>query len=135
MNTAGTPIDPRAPMELHWGLPDVRAHFVYMHFAELQHLKPNQSRVFDIALYGKSWYDAVSPLYLQSGTVYTRTSTEQKNSTYSLIKLENSTLPPLLNAIEVYTSIDFTEPETEQDDGIYIYVFFGFYIVDGYLSS
>ncbi|KAH0883627.1 hypothetical protein HID58_059723, partial [Brassica napus] len=35
-----------------------------------------------------------------------------------LVKTPNSTLPPLINAIEVYTVIEFPQVETSQNDGI-----------------
>jgi hypothetical protein len=35
----------------------------------------------------------------------------------SLSKTENSTLPPIINAIEVYKVQDFSQSETQQDDG------------------
>lgn len=124
MNTAGTPLNSSDPLELYWEFPDVRAQFVYFHFAELQRLKPNQSRVFDIVYNGKRLFDdAMSPRYLESVTIFTPTALTESNASFSLVRLENSTLPPILNAIEAYTLIDFSQPETEQVDGIYMLLF------------
>lgn len=121
MNTAATPLNPSAPLEFYIESPDeTTPYYVYMYFAELQKLQPNQSRVFDINFNGNLLYGAMSPPYLSSVTIYTTSALSGKNMTFQLVKLQNSTLPPILNAFEMYRLVDFSQPETRQDDGIYI---------------
>lgn len=122
MSTAATPLNPSAPLELYVETPDETTQYhVYMHFAELQQLQPNQSRVFDINFNGIRLYDAMSPNYLSSTTTYTNSAAlSGKNMTFQLVKHQNSTLPPILNAIEIYRLVDFSGPETHQDDGTYL---------------
>lgn len=118
MGTAATPINASAPMVFYWVPEDPKAQFyVYLHFAEVQKLEANDSRAFSVNLNGKPLYDAVSPVYLYTNTIYTPSALTAENFSFSLTQLENSTLPPILNAIEVYTSIDFSKLETDQDDG------------------
>ncbi|XP_060672566.1 LRR receptor-like serine/threonine-protein kinase IOS1 [Ziziphus jujuba] len=117
MNTAATPIDATAPMEFYWVPSDPSLEFfVYMHFAELHKMKANESRAFNINCNGKLLYGPLSPDYLYTTTIFTPTSLTAENFTFSLVQLDNSTLPPILNGLEVYTLIDFSQSETEKDD-------------------
>ncbi|PON34728.1 Mitogen-activated protein kinase kinase kinase [Parasponia andersonii] len=118
MSTAATPINETAPMEFFVEPPDATTgYYVYLHFAELQQLKPNESRAFNINVNGKLLYGPVIPKYLTSNTVYsTAPITGKLNYTFTINKLENSTLPPILNAAEIYSLLDFSQSETYKDD-------------------
>ena len=37
---------------------------------------------------------------------------------FSILKTGNSTLPPIINAIEIYTVKDLSQSETDQQDGM-----------------
>ncbi|KAL5575533.1 hypothetical protein UlMin_017232 [Ulmus minor] len=119
MSTAGTPKNENSSMGLKWfSLDSTAQYFVYLHFAELQNLTRNQDRAFNITLNGKS-VSTISkvPIYLVSTTVYSTFSISgETNYTLSLTKLENSTLPPILSAFELYQLMDLSQPETDQDD-------------------
>ncbi|KAF3450654.1 hypothetical protein FNV43_RR06743 [Rhamnella rubrinervis] len=119
MRTAATPINASEPLVFYWTPDDSKAEFyVYLHFAEVQKLEANEYRAFTVNLNGARLYDGiVSPTYLYTNTIYTPSALTAENFTFSLTRLENSTLPPILNAIEVYKAIDFSQLETEQDDG------------------
>lgn len=119
MNTAAVQIDPASgPMRFFWVPQDPSTQFyVYMHFAELQQLKANESRAFNITFNGDLLYGPVSPEYLFTNTIYTTSSLSSKNMTFALVPIENSTMPPILNAIEVFSLMDFSKPETDQGDG------------------
>nr|XP_048324459.1 probable leucine-rich repeat receptor-like protein kinase At2g28990 [Ziziphus jujuba var. spinosa] len=98
MNTSATPLNASAPLEFYWEPQDKRnPYYLCFHFAELQLLQSNQSRAFDIYLNGER-------------------STIASNLSFSLVRSTNSTLPPILNAVEAYTVIEFSQPETHQDD-------------------
>ncbi|CAB4302971.1 unnamed protein product [Prunus armeniaca] len=117
MRTASTPIDASASMDFSWESPDTSTeYYVYLHFAELQQLKANQSRAFNITLNGDYWFGPVVPEYLSTITVFSRSSLTGGNYSFSLVQTENSTLPPILNAMEVYSLIDLSQPETDGDD-------------------
>lgn len=123
MNTAAIQIDATKPMEFYWEPSDSSLEFfVYMHFAELQKMEANESRAFNINFNGKLLYGPLSPDYLYTNTIFTPTSLTADNYTFSLVRLDNSTLPPILNGIEVYTLIDFSQSETERDDGTFLFI-------------
>ncbi|CAB4272464.1 unnamed protein product [Prunus armeniaca] len=88
MSTASTPKNPSDSLSIILSLPDKNAeYYSYLHFAEVESLQLNQSR-----------WQYVSG----EGTGITRA--------------ENSTLPPVLNAFEIYMVKQFVEAETNQED-------------------
>ncbi|KAK7837759.1 putative lrr receptor-like serine/threonine-protein kinase [Quercus suber] len=121
MSTAVTPLTTNDSIGLYWS-PDnaTSQYYFYMHFAEIEKLQANQSREFNIFLNGKLWYEALSPSYLAATTIFSRTyRTKPDNETYFQIwinKTETSTLPPLLNAIEIYTVNQLLQAQTDQKD-------------------
>ncbi|XP_040369901.1 probable LRR receptor-like serine/threonine-protein kinase At1g51880 isoform X2 [Rosa chinensis] len=56
----------------------------------------------------------------QSNQSYSPAALTGGNFTFSLFKTENSTLPPILNAMEYFRVIDFSQSETNQDDVVAI---------------
>ncbi|KAH9665602.1 LRR receptor-like serine/threonine-protein kinase IOS1 [Citrus sinensis] len=117
MNTAGTPKNASQSMDFYLETEDPSIQFyVYMHFAEVQILQANQSRQFNISLNGEHWYGPFSPNYLLTTTVFSPTALIGGNYSFSLYKTGNSTLPPIINAIEVYSVKEFLQLQTEQID-------------------
>ncbi|KAK4590870.1 hypothetical protein RGQ29_021170 [Quercus rubra] len=98
MSTASTPINVSAPLELNWNSQNATSsqYYVYMHFAEVVNLKANQSRSFNVTVNGKFFYGPIVPQYLYTSRV--------------------STLPPILNALEIYSIRDLSKPGTNQQD-------------------
>ncbi|PON51016.1 Malectin-like carbohydrate-binding domain containing protein [Trema orientale] len=124
MSTAAIPINESSPMQFFWTAPDPNTVFyVYMYFSELQQLKANESRAFNITLNGELFYGPLVPEYLNVTTIFTPSGVSGGNFTFWLVKLENSTLPPIFNAIEIYRLVDFSRSETEQQDGILSFSF------------
>ncbi|GMN67980.1 hypothetical protein TIFTF001_037039 [Ficus carica] len=118
MHNAAMPVNESGPfrLELFSDLATTK-YYLFMHFAELQQLKANESRIFNINLNGKRLYGPVVPSYLSSTTIYsTETITGELNYTLTLDKLENSTLRPIVNAIEIYSLVGVSQLETDQDD-------------------
>ena len=94
-----------------------QCHF-YMHFAEVEKLQANQSRVINISLNGNQWYGPFSPEYVSTTTIYSKNfSTGDQH--ISIYKTESSTLPPILNAFEVYKVIELRQSETGQEEGMF----------------
>ena len=121
MSTASTPINVSAPLELEWHTEKATSEYcIYMYFAEVVKLKANHSRSFNITLNGKHWYGPATPKYLRTGMVHTRSILEI-NQTYDFLfsKIENSTLPPIINALEIYSTIDLTQLGTAIQDGMF----------------
>ncbi|KAF5453076.1 hypothetical protein F2P56_028015 [Juglans regia] len=120
MGTAATPINESAPMEFNWEADDPNTQFYFhLYFAEVVKLEPNQSRSFNITLNGQYQYGPHVPEYLYTFTFYGITSPERNGSStynFSMFKAENSTLPPCLNAVEIYSVKDFLQSETDLED-------------------
>ncbi|XP_039684685.1 putative leucine-rich repeat receptor-like serine/threonine-protein kinase At2g19230 [Medicago truncatula] len=113
MTTAATPVNASAPLQFHWYADSVNdQYYLYLYFNEVEKLAGNKTRAFNITLNDEFWYEPVVP-----AVIYTTTHmTGAKRYQFSLIKTENSTLPPILNAYEVYKVKQFLQPETQQDD-------------------
>ncbi|XP_047339657.1 probable LRR receptor-like serine/threonine-protein kinase At4g29180 [Impatiens glandulifera] len=97
------PKNPNGSLELYWNETDVGSKFyVYLYFAELEQLR-NQSRVFNVSWNGKHLFGPISPRFRYAETAWSLTGLVAKEHRISIYRTGNSTLPPILNAIEVYT--------------------------------
>jgi len=89
-----------------------------MFFAEIQKLEANQIREFNIFVNGSILnIDPINPVYLQSGY---NIAISENSLELSINKTSRSTLPPLLNAIEIYMARNFSQSETNQKDGMFL---------------
>ena len=125
MSTAATPKTDSSPLNFNWDSETATSkYYIYMHFAEVVELKANQSRSFNITINGQLFYGHFVPEYLSTITLY-RTSplTITKKYEVSIFKTENSTLPPILNAVEIYSVKNLSQSETDQQDGILLYTY------------
>lgn len=125
--TAAVPANANAPFSFAKNLefPNDKL-YMFFHFAEVQALQANQTREFNILWNGEVIYKAWSPKYLQANTIYTYLPSlcEVGKCLLELKRTQNSTLPPLLSAVELFAVINFTQAETNEDDG----TFYGVYI-------
>jgi hypothetical protein len=145
MRTAATPANDSAPFEISWDSDNATEYYVYMYFAEVVKLQPNQFRSFNITLNGKYWFGPFAPRYLNTSILYSTSAISGKAKyNFSFTKSQNSTLPPIINAMEIYLIKYFSQSETDQGDGtfvharacvcIYIYIYMIFTIKSGNLS-
>ncbi|RDX71291.1 LRR receptor-like serine/threonine-protein kinase IOS1, partial [Mucuna pruriens] len=117
MSTAVTPANASAPLVIRWEPQNPTDQFyVYLHFTEIQVLPTNQTRQFNIIRNGETKFPNLSPRYLGVNTIYTESAINGKEIKYSLEMTKNSTLPPIINAIEIYRVIDFPQSDTYQGD-------------------
>ena len=125
MSTAATPINDSASLNFYWEPEDATSkYYIYMHFAEVVKLKANQSRSFNVLVNGEHWYGPFAPEYLWTFIMYSKaasTSTGGRYVNFSLVKTENSTLPPIINAIEIYSVKNLLQSETDQEDGMFFH--------------
>lgn len=117
MRTAITPRNSSSPLRISWSPPDpTNEFFVYLHFADVQN---NQSRQFYVYLENQIWYNQiVTPPYLRLFTVLATGGSSKATFNYSLVKIDNSTLPPIINAMEVYMVKRFLQSQTDENDGV-----------------
>ncbi|XP_021834226.1 putative leucine-rich repeat receptor-like protein kinase At2g19210 [Prunus avium] len=118
LRTAATPKNKNGSLEIRW-LPsdNVTEYYVYMHFSEVEKLPGNHSRQMYINREGEFFYKLPVLEYLSIWTVYSiKAQSNGGQYNFSIFKIENSTLPPILNAIEFYMVKEFLESETNQAD-------------------
>uniref|UniRef100_A0A1J3D089 Putative LRR receptor-like serine/threonine-protein kinase n=1 Tax=Noccaea caerulescens TaxID=107243 RepID=A0A1J3D089_NOCCA len=114
-----TPLNDTETLKINWNLePPTSKFHLNMYFAELQTLKANETREFNVTLNGKNIYGPYSPVLLKTDPVLKRAPFECDEGAclLELVKTTKSTLPPLLNAIEAFTVMDFPQMETFEDD-------------------
>ena len=126
LNTAYIESMSSRSLEIFWKTFDsTNGYFLYFHFMELEKLQANQSRQFNISINGKLVYGRngpVVPKYLTQTTIYsTEAMRFEGKLEIWLNSTGNSTLPPLINAMEVYNVKNFTGQETNQNDGIHLH--------------
>ncbi|URE14857.1 receptor-like serine threonine-protein kinase [Musa troglodytarum] len=118
MQTAAVPVN-SSTLQFYWdfvgsGFPD-NEFYANLHFSELL---PNTSRAFDVYLSGEKWYTNYTPPYLMSDAIYsTAPLTPSLRYSWALNSSGLSTLPPILNALEVYTPMFLKNTPTDTDDG------------------
>ncbi|KAM1462362.1 hypothetical protein ACFX1R_048723 [Malus domestica] len=105
-------------LDLWWNSPDENTkYYVYLQFAEIEKLQTNQTRLLSITRNGKPFQEPFPLLYLATSTVsMTEALTGAALHNSSISHDGNSTLPPILNAFEIYTVIEFLQEETNQQD-------------------
>ncbi|XP_042466304.1 probable LRR receptor-like serine/threonine-protein kinase At1g05700 [Zingiber officinale] len=120
MQTAVTPINSSSILITWDPLPGaVNQFFPILHISEILDLAgTNQSRQFNIYMNGIHWLgDIMTPKYLYSDAVYSLLPFPS-SPTYniSLEALSNSTLPPILNAFELYVTMSNTSVPSDAGD-------------------
>ncbi|KAJ4890476.1 putative receptor-like protein kinase [Raphanus sativus] len=119
LKTAAIPANPTARFNITEELdfPDDEI-YLYLHFSEVQSLQINESREFDIFWNGQQFDKTISPNYLKTTTIKSTTPVTCKGGVCNLelIRTKNSTIPPLLNAIELYSVVKFDQLETDEND-------------------
>lgn len=119
---AATPTNASEPITIEWTSENPKdQYYMYEHLAEIQDLQANETREFVVFLNGKNISDPVTPKKLKITTMRSlRASTcGGGECKLQLIRTPRSTLPPLLNAYEIYSVIQFMQPETNENEGTF----------------
>lgn len=117
---AATPTDASAPLTIE--LPSGGSgeeYYLYAHFAEIQDLQAYDTREFNISLNGEVLSDPIIPKKLDTTTVSSVGTCQGRDCILQVTRTSRSTLPPLINALEIYTSIRFPQSETDETDGMW----------------
>ncbi|KAL0709971.1 hypothetical protein Bca4012_016949 [Brassica carinata] len=123
LKTAATPTDSSAPLTIQWTSenPD-QEYYYYAHFAEIEDLQANETREFNISWNGLHTYGPLVPRRRTIDTIFSQSPITCNGGmcSFQLIRTDRSTRPPLLNALEVYTVIQFPQSETDESDGLHL---------------
>lgn len=92
-------------------------YYIYLHFSEIEELQPGDLRAFDIYINNELWFGNFTPRYMIANTIFSIDPLNKTSINVRLAKGENSTLPPLLNAYEVYVVKELPESESFEQDG------------------
>lgn len=121
IKTAASPKSDDDPLELFWTADDPKARFyAYLYFAELETLETNETRKIKILWNGSP----VSETSFVPSSKYSMTFSNPRGFTgkdhwISIQKTADSTLPPILNAIEIFTAQSLDEFYTIMEDGVF----------------
>jgi hypothetical protein len=125
MQTAVTPRNGSKIIEILWVQEpqpkDMTPGYIcILHFTEIEVLTGNESREFYINLNGELWYEeAYTPTYLYDGATYNSNPIRRASTRYkiSLNATANSTRPPILNAVELFSVFSTRNVGTDPQDG------------------
>ncbi|XP_023756166.1 probable LRR receptor-like serine/threonine-protein kinase At4g29180 [Lactuca sativa] len=124
MSTAIIPTYPTESLDINWNPHNkTDRFFIYMHFAEIEILKRNQMREFNIYMNGfRSYPRTFSPLNHTTITINNQEpETIAPTYTLTLNKSKNSTLPPIINALELYVLKRLPQIQTDDRDATIIW--------------
>ncbi|XP_031285233.1 putative leucine-rich repeat receptor-like protein kinase At2g19210 [Pistacia vera] len=116
MRTAVVPAKRSDSLQFSWERSNTTSgYYAYFYFAEVQQNLANQTREQTIDYNGRFW-SKLYVYYLSTSMEYCISPAEDKIIDFSIIKTENSTLLPILNALEVYAVKEFPQLLTDQQD-------------------
>lgn len=120
IRTAARPKTGTGSLELMWTSSDPNDQFyIFLYFAEVEALQRNQSRKFNVSWNGSPLFGPYSPRYLYAATLANLKALVGNNHRISIDKTDDSTLPPILNAVEIYRAILVKESLTNTEDGMF----------------
>ncbi|KFK29474.1 hypothetical protein AALP_AA7G138400 [Arabis alpina] len=117
IKSAASPKSDDEPLELSWTSDDPDARFyAYLYFAELENVKRNESRKIKIFWNGSPVSGTFIPSSEYSMTLSNSRAFTGKDHWISVQKASDSTLAPILNAIEIFTALSLDEVSTTIED-------------------
>ncbi|CAE5963040.1 unnamed protein product [Arabidopsis arenosa] len=121
--TAAIPTNASEKMTITWSL-DISDDqtYCYIYVADIQQVRSNEIREFEIVLNGKVHFEPYRPKRFEVKTFNNTVPQKCEGGVcrVELSRTSRSTLPPLMNAFEIFRVIDFPQPETNQNDVIAI---------------
>ncbi|AEC06307.1 Leucine-rich repeat protein kinase family protein [Arabidopsis thaliana] len=122
IQTASIPTNGSEPLTFTWNLESSDDEtYAYLFFAEIQQLKVNETREFKILANGVDYID-YTPWKFEARTLSNPAPLKCEGGVcrVQLSKTPKSTLPPLMNAIEIFSVIQFPQSDTNTDEVIAI---------------
>ncbi|KAJ4717974.1 protein kinase family protein [Melia azedarach] len=118
MQTAVVPVNGSSFLQLSWVPSDPKfQYYAYLFFAEIDNEQGNNlAREMTIIINGIKWYGPFPALYLTTNTIYSTSPMSAEKIEFSINATRNSTLPPLLNALEIFRVKEILQLLTNQQD-------------------
>ncbi|KAF3517164.1 hypothetical protein DY000_02059949 [Brassica cretica] len=119
MRTAVVPNITNGSLDFGWVPEDPSLEFyIYMYFMELREPSSNsvERREFAIFLNGEGFSRPLNVTYLRTTALFTLSPLKAERFDFSVRQTRDSTLPPLINAIEVYFVNKLLQSSTDQTD-------------------
>ncbi|MED6132430.1 hypothetical protein PIB30_018820 [Stylosanthes scabra] len=123
MRTAATPRIATDSLDFYFHLDNsvAQIYAFKFYFAEVQKLAANETRSFNITVNDNYWKGPILPSYNQTTICYILTLDlplrVNDDYRFSILPTEFSTLPPIINALEIFLVKDFSQPQTDKDQG------------------
>ncbi|KAL0723749.1 hypothetical protein Bca4012_038348 [Brassica carinata] len=122
IKTAAIPANASEPMNFSWTLDTSDDEtYAYLYMADIQKLRNNDTREFDIIANGRVEFDPYSPMKFEvedPAQMHRPHTLRTGTGRVQLSRTRKSTLPPLMNALEIFQVIEFPQSETNQADVI-----------------
>ncbi|KAG7653426.1 Protein kinase-like domain superfamily [Arabidopsis suecica] len=121
LRTGAMPANASDPMTFTWNLETATDQvYGYIYTAEITDVPANETREFEVVANDKVHFDPFSPTKFEAQILFNDVplTCEGGFCRVRLIKTPRSTLPPLMNAFEIFTVIEFPQSETNQNDVI-----------------
>ncbi|KAL1208521.1 putative LRR receptor-like serine/threonine-protein kinase [Cardamine amara subsp. amara] len=117
LTSAAMPTNASAPLTIEWSSDNPEdQYYLYEHFAEIQDLQANDTREFNILLNGDRLYGPLIPSKATTILSVSPLTCNGGKCSLELIRTSRSTLPPILNAFEVYKVIQFPQSVTNENE-------------------
>ncbi|KAM3332405.1 hypothetical protein ACQJBY_027920 [Aegilops geniculata] len=118
MQTAAT-VDDGFSLRFYWDAYESNKeldYFAVLHMAELRRLNSSEARICEVYLNNGLWYSKpFSPEFRYSSSMFGMVTGSVEYS-FRIEPTANSTLPPLLNALEIYVMVPTAERATDGGD-------------------
>lgn len=127
LNQAFTTSNTSVSIRLATNLPAIEVPiYINMYFTELAELDSSQKRSFVIYADDKNISAPIIPLYGRVTETYVTFAKASSSVTITLQATTDSTLPPVISAMEVFAISDAWTAGTHSDDGENLYVLMSF---------
>ncbi|KAF5466499.1 hypothetical protein F2P56_016419, partial [Juglans regia] len=118
--TAFKTLNASIPLQVAWtALDTISKYYVYLHFVEIEKLKPGQQRELKIYWNGeRNFSDSFKLDYLKPLTIAQDDPPISGRGIlyFSIIAAEGTTIPPILNAYEIYRLLELPNKPTAPED-------------------
>ena len=100
------------------GIDSSQKFYIYLHVAEIETLVEGEIRQFTVLVNNGTIFNAIQPRYMAADTYFTGSSLSGSELNFLLSPTNQSTLPPIMNALEIYKIKEFLQSPTEERHGM-----------------